>query len=509
MNTLRNEGTERTQAVLLELLKMFDKVCSDNNIEYFLAGGSCLGAVRHGGFLPWDDDIDLYMKASEWEAKKAILAAALPDRYELITHETDELYTNPVIRISDRETTQISRSRVTDNSGKGIMLEIFLLDPVPDDEEAYNEYYDNFWLYCELLSPSMILTNEGVRIGDDLEGRYRELVKRAAGEGREKIVDELAAKLFCYDEVDCSRYHLRWAVHWIEFPISAYEEQKRIKFEDTLMPVAAGFPEVLYGEYGDNWMMIPEMSNVWTHDTVENFDVPHRVYEEKYEKRLDKKAFRRAQEKNKDFKLDRFLIHRSMNQYKADHLEKIALACRERDDFEDVFLKIQEELFGDYRLIPVDEHILYDVLRKRIIAGDLRFADKVSKLYDGRDEGVVELLNDLKEIRRIRFSYFKGNGRENVDAALKMAGKYPGQINMVEFICQLQVDDKGAESEAMDTVRKAIRVHGRRPRLLKILADGYRASGDADKAHALYDEILQESRDGVVNLEISRLLRRQ
>ena len=47
------------QKKLYDLLKKFDKICKDNDVEYYLAGGSALGAVRHKGFLPWDDDVDL------------------------------------------------------------------------------------------------------------------------------------------------------------------------------------------------------------------------------------------------------------------------------------------------------------------------------------------------------------------------------------------------------------------------------------------------------------------
>ena len=144
MNILEEKVIKDTQNILKDILVAFDKTCRENKIEYFLAGGTLLGAVRHGGFLPWDDDVDLYMRASEWEAKKDVLRDALPERYAIVAEDYNELYCNPVIRIVDTQTTQISRSRLTDRSAHVVLIDIFLLDPIPDEEKEYEEYFEDF-----------------------------------------------------------------------------------------------------------------------------------------------------------------------------------------------------------------------------------------------------------------------------------------------------------------------------------------------------------------------------
>ena len=55
------------QRRLLDLLKIFDKMCRDNGIEYYMTAGSLMGAVRHQGFIPWDDDADVIMTRKNWE----------------------------------------------------------------------------------------------------------------------------------------------------------------------------------------------------------------------------------------------------------------------------------------------------------------------------------------------------------------------------------------------------------------------------------------------------------
>lgn len=509
MNISENKDIKINQKLLLEILVAFDKVCVDNNIEYFLAGGTCLGAIRHGGFLPWDDDIDMYMKASEWEAKKDIIMANLPDKYDLSYNDTDPLYNNPIIRISDKDTTQFSRSRATNDSAKGVMIEIFLLDPMPDGEEESKEYYENFWLYSELSSPSMAVSLGNVNVSDEMVEKYHQLTKRIGVEGRETVVKELEEKLFNFKEEDCSTYHLRWGIYWVQFPISAFREAVRVKFEDRQFPVAIDFPYVLFGEYGDNWMIIPEPDNQATHDTVENLDVSYTVYEEAYKDKLDKGAFRKAQEKNKDFKLDRFFAHRQMNKFKAEHKEALALACLDKPNGRDLYMKIQRELFDDFYLINVGDEYLADVFRECLVAGDTRFIAKAQKLYKGDSAEIAEILQDLQMIRDVRFSYYLGKGNDYIDTAVELATKYPGQVNLIEFICQVQTLQGQIDDGLENLVRQAIQANGQRPRLMKIAADIEMTHGRVEAAREIYMQILETSRDGMVNQEIRKILEKE
>ena len=71
------------QIGLLTLLKEFDSICKKNNITYYLEGGSLLGAVRHKGFLPWDDDIDLCITRAEFKKLLAVIDKDLPAGREL------------------------------------------------------------------------------------------------------------------------------------------------------------------------------------------------------------------------------------------------------------------------------------------------------------------------------------------------------------------------------------------------------------------------------------------
>ena len=73
----------------LELLDEFLRICKKYDLQYFLAGGSCLGAVRHGGFIPWDDDIDIGMPREDYDRFCEIAASELDDRFTLQNYRTE------------------------------------------------------------------------------------------------------------------------------------------------------------------------------------------------------------------------------------------------------------------------------------------------------------------------------------------------------------------------------------------------------------------------------------
>ena len=65
-----NQNVKDVQNKILDVMKFIDKLCRDNDVTYYIMGGTALGAVRHGGFIPWDDDLDIFMIPAEYEKFK-------------------------------------------------------------------------------------------------------------------------------------------------------------------------------------------------------------------------------------------------------------------------------------------------------------------------------------------------------------------------------------------------------------------------------------------------------
>lgn len=113
------------QKYLLNMLKQFNQFCEEYQICYYLGGGAALGAVRHRGFIPWDDDIDLYITRKELQKLKQNKEAL--DRIGLVYLDHFEYpeYGNSVVRIVENTSTMFNPVRMNDETPKGSMIEPF------------------------------------------------------------------------------------------------------------------------------------------------------------------------------------------------------------------------------------------------------------------------------------------------------------------------------------------------------------------------------------------------
>lgn len=116
----------KIQLRALEILKVVDLICKKHNIPYWLEGGALLGAVRHEGFIPWDDDIDIQILRKDYKKLLKILQKDLPDNLVVQSRETDEMYMDRMMKIRDLN------SFVTLTQGKrgkyeGIFIDVFAM----------------------------------------------------------------------------------------------------------------------------------------------------------------------------------------------------------------------------------------------------------------------------------------------------------------------------------------------------------------------------------------------
>lgn len=117
---------------LLDILLEFDRVCRKNDIKYTIAWGTMLGAVRNGGFIPWDNDIDVIMLRKEYEKFCAVCNKELREDYFFQTKETESAYRYNVGRLRKNNTAMIFRTWKNAGFHQGIYIDIQPLDCIPD-----------------------------------------------------------------------------------------------------------------------------------------------------------------------------------------------------------------------------------------------------------------------------------------------------------------------------------------------------------------------------------------
>ncbi len=122
----------RQQMRMLELLEAVDRVCKKHDIPYWLSSGTLIGAARHQGFIPWDDDLDIEMLRSDYLRLIKILPQELPDKFVLQTHETDPNYIFVYGKLRDKDS-YLEETNAYDRiwQYQGIYIDIFLLEPIP------------------------------------------------------------------------------------------------------------------------------------------------------------------------------------------------------------------------------------------------------------------------------------------------------------------------------------------------------------------------------------------
>lgn len=159
---LVNGKMKEVWVVELELLNKFISVCNKYDIRYFVMGGTLLGTVRHKGYIPWDDDIDVLMSRQEYRKLCSIAEKEFQYPYFFQTDETDFGFARPFARLRNSLTTGIQKFEVGAKIpyNQGIFIDIFPYDNIPDDLMERKKYIKSL---CKLHSKAWRLSTWTIR----------------------------------------------------------------------------------------------------------------------------------------------------------------------------------------------------------------------------------------------------------------------------------------------------------------------------------------------------------
>lgn len=269
------EKRKKIWAVLLDLLYELDRVCKKYNLKYYGCAGTLLGAVRHKGFIPWDDDLDVYLSREDYnELLKHIDEFKEP--YFFQTPYTDPGYFYSFARLRNSNTTCVSEYFIFEDWNMGIFLDVF-----PIDEFVYDEiqkYYEmNDYLASE-NSTYMRISNPY------LDDANKERVKNYSGRNPYETYEEIHknAQVFAGDpRCDCVLEMVCTVCKDGRKKIIKKDEIKEVvylDFEGFKLPTFNGYISYLERAFGDYMQFPPvEERGVWHSGITFDADVPYKT----------------------------------------------------------------------------------------------------------------------------------------------------------------------------------------------------------------------------------------
>lgn len=260
VNALR----KRIWAVELDLLLAFDKICKKHHLRYYLIGGTLLGAVRHRGFIPWDDDIDVIMPRKDYDELQ-LYHAEFKEPYFFQTPETDPGYFFAHPRLRNSNTTAIQRPFCDCRYNMGIFIDILPLDSITKDQEGESL----FQRLTTLLIDSSTTMKAACRC---LNQRDQERVRNLSPMDpleRYRTIHSLGRSMMDKDTPYC--FPSTGVVYGFErslYEWSSFSDAVEASFEGYPVPIPVGYERILQGVFG-NYMVFPPLENRGTwHGTV-------------------------------------------------------------------------------------------------------------------------------------------------------------------------------------------------------------------------------------------------
>lgn len=270
---LTDNELKQMHKIQLNMLIEFDKVCRNNNIKYILDAGTLLGAIRHKGFIPWDDDIDVRMLRDDYEKFCVVANKELPDKMFFQNYKNDKgypwLYSK--IRMKGTKAVRIGQDKL--NMEDGIYMDIFPCDGVPDDNKEKIRHNRLAKIYRKILY---------ARIGKHTCDKWYErlwwtLVCIIPRSYVYKHSDKLVKK---YTEYNCKKVG---TIGWHEppdvngFQVSYFTNLTEVEFEGHMFYAPKDWNGFLTYSFDKDYMELPPVEQQFKDPELVEFDLGNTI----------------------------------------------------------------------------------------------------------------------------------------------------------------------------------------------------------------------------------------
>ena len=258
------ESVEELKKIQLDILLSLHQFCSDNIINYSLAAGTLIGAVRHKGFIPWDDDIDVYLLREDYNKLVRSFPDVYNEKYVFVSMERDHAWHRAYGKLYDNRTIDVERSH-NEYAKLGVGIDVFPIDDVPDNFEEWIRYEKKRRIYRDMMTIKSLYWS-----------KERSLSKNIITILGRLILSPFSFAFFAKRISDYSQIHNNKGYnHVYENCLGVYNSKNpwlksdiaeviEAPFEEQTVFIMKGFDDYLITVYGD-YMQLPPVEKRISH----------------------------------------------------------------------------------------------------------------------------------------------------------------------------------------------------------------------------------------------------